>query len=205
MPMKNRSRVRCTPGNLPRNADRRRVLQGAMAMAGALLAIVPPRPSRADATEGATSVAIEEFSPAGKRLGIRQIPRVVRSDEQWKQLLSPEAFRVTRQSGTEPSYSGALWNQHASGLYRCVCCETALFDSSTKFESGTGWPSFWNPISKHNVAELVDDSLWASRTAVSCRLCNAHLGHVFDDGPDPTGLRYCMNSVALHFHARQTV
>lgn len=202
--MKVRSHSMWSNDSRPIDLDRRRVTRGAMAMAGALVAIVPGSRLSAAVPAQPASVPIEEFSPAGKSLGVRPLLPVVRSDDQWRQLLSAEAFFVTRRAGTEPSFSGALWNQHASGLYRCVCCETALFDSSTKFDSGTGWPSFWNSISKHNVMQLADDSLWMSRTAVTCRLCNAHLGHVFDDGPDPTGLRFCMNSVALHFYTRQT-
>jgi peptide-methionine (R)-S-oxide reductase len=144
-------------------------------------------------------VTIVEFSDDGKRGTKKPVERVVKPDEEWKKLLSPLAFEVTRRAGTERAYTNENPNAHAKGVFRCICCDNALFDSSTKFASGTGWPSFWAPIAKENVVETVDTSLGMVRTAVSCRLCEAHLGHVFEDGPRPTGLRYCMNSVAMRF------
>jgi peptide-methionine (R)-S-oxide reductase len=144
-------------------------------------------------------VKIAQFSDTGQRGDIASLPLVVKTDAEWKQQLSPAAFEVTRHAATERPYSGEYWNNHDKGLYCCICCGTALFRSDTKFESGTGWPSFWEPIAKENVRENTDFSLNVTRTAVSCRLCDAHLGHVFDDGPKPTGLRYCMNSLSLRF------
>jgi peptide-methionine (R)-S-oxide reductase len=131
-------------------------------------------------------VKIVQFSDAGQREDTLALPLVAKTDAEWKQQLSPASFEVTRHAGTDRAYTGEYWNLHDKGLYRCICCATALFSSDTKFESGTGWPSFWQPIAKENVRESTDFSLGMTRTAVSCRLCEAHLGHVFDDGPRPT-------------------
>jgi peptide-methionine (R)-S-oxide reductase len=147
-------------------------------------------------------VTIVQFSDDGKRLQKVRLAKVVKSEEDWKKILSPLAFDITRHADTERAFTGQYWNLHEKGLYRCVCCDNALFSSDTKFESGTGWPSFWAPIAEENVRKERDASLGMIREAVNCALCDAHLGHVFDDGPPPTGLRYCMNSASLKFVKR---
>lgn len=144
-------------------------------------------------------VTIVQFGADGKKMGKVQVPKIVKSDAEWQKQLSELQYQVARQAGTERPFTGDTLSVHDRGLFRCICCDTALFNSETKFDSGTGWPSFWAPIARENVVETTDRTLGMERTEVSCKQCDAHLGHVFTDGPPPTGLRYCMNSASMHF------
>lgn len=170
----------------------------ALVFAGAVVWVVAQTPAPKDSAAGGTVTPASAAPPS-----TNSVPeKIVKSEEEWQKLLTPEQFRVCRKKGTERAFTGSYWNLHDDGIYQCVACGLPLFSSDTKFESGTGWPSFWTPISTNFVGTLEDSSFFMRRVEVHCARCQAHLGHVFPDGPKPTGLRYCINSVSLKFEKK---
>ena len=180
--------------------SRRNVLRlaGLAAAVGALGGLIKTTTASDDEAQAMNSAATGT-NPAWNLPGDQPLPKVVKTEEEWQRLLTKDQFYVSRKKGTERAFTGATWDNHEKGVYRCVACGLELFSSETKYDSGTGWPSFWKPIAPDRVGTEVDKSFFSIRTEVHCARCDGHLGHVFDDGPPPTGLRYCMNSSAVVF------
>ena len=148
---------------------------------------------------GKETVKVKVFNAKGELVGPIEMPKIVKTDDQWKALLTPQQYAIARAKGTEPAFCGNLLDNHQQGVYSCICCRLPLFASNSKFDSGTGWPSFFQPVAAENVAEHADHSYGMDRTEILCARCDGHIGHVFDDGPRPTGLRFCTNSESLFF------
>jgi peptide-methionine (R)-S-oxide reductase len=182
---------------------RRRLLWITPAAFAGVVAVWSRRPDRSEASDTGQEVTIVQFDEAGRKLETSRVKKIVHSDAEWRKLLSSEQYYVTRHASTDMAFTGTYYQLHDPGIFRCICCATALFSSETKFDSGTGWPSFWAPIAEENIRKRSDSSLMMQRVEVLCTRCDAHLGHLFDDGPPPTNLRYCINESSLRFVPRR--
>jgi peptide-methionine (R)-S-oxide reductase len=191
---------------LKQEITRRRALWIAPFAFAGFVAILSRRGNRSNTVAaGANSeeVTLVQFNDAGEKLETARVQKVVHSDAEWRKLLSSEQYYVTRHGSTDMAFTGTYYEIHAPGIFRCICCANALFTSNAKFDSGTGWPSFWAPIAEGNISKRSDTTFMLQRIEVLCTRCDAHLGHVFDDGPPPTNLRYCINESSLRFIPRQ--